>query len=98
MRQRLWVCVSPQRHNGAPQPQSRNGDTWYGYPSGVWRGTVQQERYSRIKTCLYGTASRLAFLAQTPLLEGGAQVSYVLQPIRLPVLAFQRTVSVIREN
>jgi hypothetical protein len=51
-----------------------------------------------MKTCLYGTASRLPFLAQTPLLAGGALVSYVLQPIRLPVLAFQRTVSVIREN
>jgi hypothetical protein len=42
-------CVSPQRHNGAPQPQWRNGDTRCGYPSGVWRGTVQQERCVVVK-------------------------------------------------
>ena len=32
MRQRLWVCVSPQRHNGAPQRLSRNGDIYCGLP------------------------------------------------------------------
>ena len=59
-RRRLWVCVSPQRRNGGLQPLSRTADI--SYPSRVWTETVQQERCSQRKTCLYGTASRLPLL------------------------------------
>src|SRR6476646_10654690 len=50
--ERLWVCVSPQRHNGAPQPQSRNGDIWCGYLSQASPETVRPGRCSRRTTCL----------------------------------------------
>ena len=52
----ILLASSLVRHNGAPQPQSRNGDTWCGYPSRASTGRVQPERYSRRKTCLNSDA------------------------------------------